>query len=94
MSLARGVPILEQVPTGQAAPLAAAAPLSAHTPPEQLPLPLIRSAEASVVKIGAGIDRLRIASATEVHPAIVHFMKSPFKMTGVETIHLPGRCDT
>jgi hypothetical protein len=43
-SLAYGVPALEQVPAGHGDPF------SAHTPPEQLPLPFIRSAEAAVIK--------------------------------------------
>jgi hypothetical protein len=50
-SLAYGVPALEQVPTGHAVPLSL--PLLLHTPPEQLPWPLIRpsdAAEAVVVK--------------------------------------------
>lgn len=50
MSLAYGVPILEQVPAGHGVPLAIL-PLSVHTPPEQLPMPVIRlSAEAVVVR--------------------------------------------
>jgi len=44
-SFAYGVPALEQVPAGHGTPF------SAHTPPEQLPLPFIRSAEAPVAKI-------------------------------------------
>jgi hypothetical protein len=36
-----------------------------HTPPAQLPLPFIRSADAVDEKIGAGIDKIRIAKATE-----------------------------
>jgi hypothetical protein len=51
MSLAYCVPILEQVPAGHCVPLSVRIPLSVHTPPEQLPLPLIRlSAEAVVVR--------------------------------------------
>lgn len=44
-SLAYGVPALEQVPAGHAD-----GPCWAHTPPEQLPLPFCRSAEAVVVR--------------------------------------------
>jgi hypothetical protein len=40
------VPALEQVPAGHATVFLA----SVHTPPEQLPLPFIRSAEALVVR--------------------------------------------
>ena len=42
-----------------------------------IPLPFILFAEASVVKIGAGIDRLRIANAIEANPAIIHFIGHP-----------------
>jgi hypothetical protein len=71
MSLADGVPDLEQVPAGHAVPW------TVHTPPEQLPLAFIRSADASVVKIGAGIDKLRIANATAANPAIINFIDYP-----------------
>jgi hypothetical protein len=75
MSLAYGVPALEQVPAGHAVPVPFAFPLSVHTPPAQLLAPLIRpSAEAAVVKIGAGIDKLRIANAIAANPAIIHFI--------------------
>lgn len=45
-----------------------------HVPPEQLPAPFIISAEASVVKICAGIDKLNTANATEANTAIIHFL--------------------
>jgi hypothetical protein len=69
MSMASDFPDLEQVPAGH--------DTLVHTPPEQLPTPVIRlSAEASVVKIDAGIDEPRIASATEANTAIIHFIDS------------------
>ena len=49
-------------------------------------------AEASVVKIGTRIDKLRIANATEANPAIIHFIESPslnvqcFKNTSVGSL--------
>jgi hypothetical protein len=48
-----------------------------HTPPEQLPLPFIIPAEASVVKVGVGIDKLKIANAKEANAAIIHFIDHP-----------------
>ena len=66
-SMAVFVPALEQVPAGHVTLV--------HTPPEQLPMPFIRSAKASVVKIGAGIDKLRMANPIEATPAIIHFIK-------------------
>jgi len=75
-SWAYGVPALEQVPAGHAAFTAF---FSAHTPPEQLPLPFIRSAEASIVKIGAGIDKLRIAKTTAAKAGTIHFIMYPPK---------------
>jgi hypothetical protein len=43
-----------------------------HTPPEQLPLPVIRaSAEAS------GIDKLKIANAIVANAAIINFIDRP-----------------
>jgi hypothetical protein len=47
-----------------------AVPPPVHTPPEQLPFPFIRSAEASVVQI----DRQKTARAIDANPAINHFM--------------------
>ena len=69
MSMASDFPALEQVPTGH--------DTLVHVPPEQLPLPSIRPAEASVVKIGVGIDKLRIANAMEANTAIIHFIDHP-----------------
>jgi hypothetical protein len=77
MSLAYGVPAFEQVPAGHAVPVPVPVtfPFSVHTPPAQLLVPVIRpSAEAAVVKIGAGIDKLRIANAIAANPAIIHFI--------------------
>jgi hypothetical protein len=34
-------------------------------------------ADASVVRIGAGIDRLRIANAIEANIKIIHFLDHP-----------------
>jgi hypothetical protein len=62
-SIASFVPFLEQVPAGHVTVV--------HLPPAQLPIPFILFAKASVVKIFAGIDKLRIATA----PAIIHFIK-------------------
>jgi hypothetical protein len=46
-----------------------------HTPPAQLAAPVIRpSAEAWVVKIGAGIDKLKMDSAEEANTIIIHFI--------------------
>jgi hypothetical protein len=47
-----------------------------HMPPEQLPFPFMIPADASTVKIGAGIDRLKTAKATDANPAITHFMNA------------------
>jgi hypothetical protein len=49
-----------------------------HTPPAQLAWPVIRpSAEACIVKTGAGIDKLRIASAIEANTIIIDFIDHP-----------------
>jgi hypothetical protein len=48
--------------------------LSVHTPPEQLPLPFIRFAEASVVKTGAGIDKVSTASKRAAKAVAIHFI--------------------
>jgi hypothetical protein len=67
-SLAYGVPALEQVPAGHGTPL------SVHTPPEQLPLPVIRPSDAAEA---SGIDKLKIANAIVANAAIIHFIDQP-----------------
>jgi hypothetical protein len=88
MSLAYGVPALEQVPAGHAA-FDPAVFFPAHTPPEQLPVPLIRSAKAPLVKIGAGIDKLNRAKIAAVKAGTIHFIMLPPKVS-FGRIHVAG----
>ena len=56
-------------------------PPPVHTPPEQLPLPFIRSAKASLVQI----DRQKTARAIDANPAIKHFINLPSRFDGGPT---------
>jgi hypothetical protein len=61
--------------------------LPVHTPPAQLPLPSILLADASLEKIGAGIETLKIAKAIAANPGITHFITTPPYVRSPDRIH-------
>ena len=65
-SYASRVPAFEHDPAGHVTLV--------HTPPAQFPLPFIRSADASVVRIGAAIEKLSNASKRAAKAMEIHFM--------------------